>query len=210
MIMAGINGVNLVANNVNNRRNNNNNNNNENNDNSVQLNEADTEGDIDAVNPPIVLPPVVGKRRRSATSDPPHRSSPPPPLSRAAVSASLAWLRAASAAAAADQGCLSRAVCEVSRELRGYPAAFGLVVTLGIAQSTGTADAESLLRAARTGRRATAALSACATFQHVSASRGGTKRIGPDNEILFPFQACPDATFAALTLASQQFWLHER
>ena len=204
MIMAGINGVNLVANNVNNRRNNNNNNNNENNDNSVQLNEADTEGDIDAVNPPIVLPPVVGKRRRSAASDS------PPPLSRVAVSASLAWLRAASAAAAADHGCLRRTVCEVSRELRGYPAAFGLVVTLGIAQSTGTADAESLLRAARTGRRATAALSACATFQHVSASRGGTKRIGPNNEILFPFQACPDATFAALTLASQQFWLHER
>ena len=173
MIMAGINGVNLVANNVNNRRNNNNNNNNENNDNSVQLNEADTEGDIDAVNPPIVLPPVVGKRRRSAASD-------SPPLSRVAVSASLAWLRAASAAAAADRGCLSRAVCEVSRELRGYPAAFGLVATLGIAQSTGTADAESLLRAARTGRRATAALSACATFQHVSASRRGTKRMGPN------------------------------
>ena len=184
MIMAGINGVNLVANNVNNRRNNNNNNNNENNDNSVQLNEADTEGDIDAVNPPIVLPPVVGKRRRSAASD-------SPPLSGVAVSASLAWLRAASAAAAADRGCLSRAVCEVSRELRGYPAAFGLVVTLGIAQSTGTADAESLLRAARTGRRATAALSACATFQHVSASRGGTKRIGPNNEILSSFSGLP-------------------
>ena len=149
MIMAGINGANLVANNVNNRRNNNNDNNNENNDNSAQLNEADTEGDIDAVNPPIVLPPVVGKRkRRSAASDP---SPPPPPLSTVAVSASLAWLRAASASSL-DPACLSRTVCELSGELRSFPPALGLAAGLGIAQSSGTADAENLLRAARTGR----------------------------------------------------------
>ena len=172
MIMAGINGVNLVANNVNNRRNNNNDNNNANNDNSVQLNEADTEGDINAVNPPIVLPPVVGKRKRRSAeaSDDPTQS----PLSMVAVSASLAWLRAASTTK--HLGCLSRTVCEVSRELRSSPAALGLVVTLGIAQSSGTADAENLLRAARTGRaREGAPLSACAVYHHVSECLGRKK-----------------------------------
>ena len=176
MIMAGINGANLVANNVNNRRNNNNDNNNENNDNSAQLNEADTEGDIDAVNPPIVLPPVVGKRkRRSAASDP--SPPPPPPLSTVAVSASLAWLRAASAAATANLDCLCRTVCEVSRELRSSPSAFGLAVTLAIAQSSGTADAENLLRAARTGRGASAPLSACTVYHHVSVLEGRKESI---------------------------------
>ena len=99
MIMAGINGANLVANNVNNRRNNNNDNNNENNDNSVTLNEADTEGDVGAVNPPIVLPPVVGRKKRGADS--PSRPMLP---AAATVSASLAWLRAAMASSAADSG----------------------------------------------------------------------------------------------------------
>ena len=100
--MAGINGANLVANNVNNRRNNNNDNNNENNDNSVTLNEADTEGDVGAVNPPIVLPPVVGRKRKRGADLPP----PPPPLlpTAVAVSVSLAWLRAAMASSAADPG----------------------------------------------------------------------------------------------------------
>ena len=101
MIMAGINAVNVVANNVNNRRNNNNDNNNENNDNSVTLNEADTEGDVGAVNPPIVLPPVVGRKRKRGADSPPLLPLLPAP---AAVSASLAWLRAAMASSAADPG----------------------------------------------------------------------------------------------------------
>ena len=176
MIMAGINGVSLVAGNINNRSNNNDNNNdnnNQNNDNSVQLNEADTEGDIDAVNPPIVLPPVVGRRRRRRRrgrgAEAAPSSSSPPPLSTVAVSASLAWLRAASASSL-DPACLSRTVCELSGELRSFPPALGLAAGLGIAQSSGTADAENLLRAARTGRAgARAPLSGCTVYHHVSA-----------------------------------------
>ena len=197
MIMTGINGVNLVANNVNNRRNNNNDNNNENNDNSVQLNEADTEGDINAVNPPVVLPPVVGKRKKRS-------AAPSSPLSMVAVSASLAWLRAASA----NIDCLSRTVCEVSRELWSYPAAFGLVATLGIAQSSGTADAESLLRAARTGRaRAKAPSSTCAVYHHVSVMERKKHYLSLRVRFMCIFQACSDSTFADLTLSSQTVWL---
>ncbi len=169
MMVAGFNAVNLVASNNNNRRNNNNNNNNDNNDNSVQINQvhlesslevhlififlqAGTTGDINAVNPPIILPPVPGRRRRRKRG---LRKCSPTPSRRSLfdpVGALLAWLKAH---LTENFDCLRRTACQVSsRTDVADEGLFGILAAFLIAQGAATSPGrrlEAVLRAARTG-----------------------------------------------------------